>query len=143
MSCAGESFGTKGMMIRQPEELATTLKRELDMAGSVVVVPVEYRDNYRLMEIVHPSALNGGTRRSSTRERRSAWLLTEVDGTDACNASFTSAKWAFVGSQSMRLALSKPAWWIWAKTLSGSQHSLAGQMKERKRFDLLTVWIRE
>jgi len=30
-------------------------------------------------------------------------------------AYFTSAKWAFVGSHPMLLALSKPAW-IWAKT---------------------------
>jgi acetolactate synthase-1/2/3 large subunit len=54
-----ESFGGKGMMIRQPEELATTLKWALEMAGPVVVgIPVDYRDNHRLMEIVHPSALN-------------------------------------------------------------------------------------
>jgi acetolactate synthase-1/2/3 large subunit len=54
-----ESFGAKGMMIRQPEELATTLKRALEMAGPVVVgIPVDYRDNHRLTEMVHPSALN-------------------------------------------------------------------------------------
>jgi acetolactate synthase-1/2/3 large subunit len=54
-----ESFGARGMMIRQPEEIATTLKRALEMAGPVVVgIPVDYRDNHRLMEIVHPSALN-------------------------------------------------------------------------------------
>jgi hypothetical protein len=45
----------------------------------------------------------------------------------ALAVSFTSVKWAFVGSQPMLLALSKPAW-IWAKTLSGSQHSAAGQL---------------
>jgi hypothetical protein len=29
------------------------------MAGPVMVgIPVDYRDNHRLMEIVHPSALN-------------------------------------------------------------------------------------
>ena len=54
-----ESFGAKGMMIRQPEELATTLKRALEMAGPVVVgIPVDYRDNHRLMEVVHPGGLN-------------------------------------------------------------------------------------
>jgi acetolactate synthase-1/2/3 large subunit len=54
-----ESFGAKGMMVRQPEELAATLKRALEMAGPVVVgIPVDYRDNHRLMEIVHPGALN-------------------------------------------------------------------------------------
>lgn len=54
-----ESFGAKGMMIRQPQELETTLKRALELAGPVVVgIPVDYRDNHRLMEIVHPGALN-------------------------------------------------------------------------------------
>ncbi len=54
-----ESFGAKGMMIRQPEEIAPTLKRALEMTGPVVVgIPVDYRDNHRLMEIVHPGALN-------------------------------------------------------------------------------------
>jgi acetolactate synthase-1/2/3 large subunit len=54
-----ESFGAKGMMIRTPDEIATTLKRALEMAGPVVVgIPVDYRDNHRLMEMVHPSALN-------------------------------------------------------------------------------------
>jgi hypothetical protein len=39
--------------------------------------------------------------------------------------SLASPKWAFIRSLPMLLALSKPAW-IWAKTLSGSQHSPAG-----------------
>jgi acetolactate synthase-1/2/3 large subunit len=46
-------------MIERPEELATTMQRALEMAGPVVVaIPVDYRDNHRLMEMVHPSALN-------------------------------------------------------------------------------------
>jgi acetolactate synthase-1/2/3 large subunit len=54
-----ESFGAKGLLIRKPEETATTLKRALALEGPVVVgIPVDYRDNHRLMEIVHPSALN-------------------------------------------------------------------------------------
>jgi acetolactate synthase I/II/III large subunit len=54
-----ESFGAKGLMIRQPNEIATTLKHALEMAGPVVVgIPVDYRDNHRLMEMVHPGALN-------------------------------------------------------------------------------------
>src|SRR5437762_3671220 len=49
-----ESFGAKGMMVRQPEELEAALKRALEMVGPVVVgIPVNYRDNHRLMEIVH------------------------------------------------------------------------------------------
>jgi acetolactate synthase-1/2/3 large subunit len=54
-----ESFGAKGLMIRKPDEIATTLKRALALEGPVVVgIPVDYRDNHRLMEIVHPNALN-------------------------------------------------------------------------------------
>ncbi len=54
-----ESFGARGLMIRTPDEIATTLKQALELEGPVVVgIPVDYRDNHRLMEIVHPSALN-------------------------------------------------------------------------------------
>ncbi|MDB5308892.1 MAG: acetolactate synthase, catabolic [Gemmataceae bacterium] len=54
-----ESFGAKGLMIRTPDEIATTLKRALALDGPVVVgIPVDYRDNHRLMEIVHPNVLN-------------------------------------------------------------------------------------
>ena len=54
-----DSFGAKGLMIRQPDEIATTLKRALALEGPVVVgIPVDYRDNHRLMEMVHPTALN-------------------------------------------------------------------------------------
>jgi hypothetical protein len=36
-----------------------TLKKALAMQGPVLVgVPVDYRDNHRLMGIVHPEALN-------------------------------------------------------------------------------------
>jgi acetolactate synthase-1/2/3 large subunit len=54
-----ESFGAKGLMIRSPDEIAPTLKRALATEGPVVVgIPVDYRDNHKLMEIVHPDALN-------------------------------------------------------------------------------------
>ncbi len=54
-----ESFGAKGLMIRKPDEIATTLKRALALEGPVVIgIPVDYRDNHRLMEIVHPNVLN-------------------------------------------------------------------------------------
>jgi acetolactate synthase-1/2/3 large subunit len=54
-----ESFGAKGLMIQTPDEIAPTLQRALEMTGPVVIgLPVDYRDNHRLMEIVHPSALN-------------------------------------------------------------------------------------
>jgi acetolactate synthase-1/2/3 large subunit len=54
-----ESFGAKGLMLREPDQIAPTLKKALAMQGPVVVgIPVDYRDNYLLMEIVHPSVLN-------------------------------------------------------------------------------------
>src|SRR5271166_814515 len=54
-----ESFGARGLMIRKPDEIAPTLKRALAMDGPVVIgIPVDYRDNHRLMEIVHPNVLN-------------------------------------------------------------------------------------
>jgi acetolactate synthase-1/2/3 large subunit len=54
-----ESFGARGLSITKPEEIPTTLKQALELEGPVVVgIPVDYRDNHRLMEIVHPSALN-------------------------------------------------------------------------------------
>ncbi len=54
-----EAFGAVGLMIDAPGEIAPTLKRALAMAGPVVIgIPVDYRDNHRLMEMVHPSVLN-------------------------------------------------------------------------------------
>jgi acetolactate synthase I/II/III large subunit len=54
-----ESFGARGLSITKPEEIPTMLKQALELEGPVVVgIPVDYRDNHRLMEIVHPSALN-------------------------------------------------------------------------------------
>ena len=54
-----ESFGAKGLKIESPDQIAPTLKRALTLEGPVVVgIPVDYRDNHRLMEIVHPNVLN-------------------------------------------------------------------------------------
>ena len=54
-----EAFGAKGLKIERPEEISSTLKKALVMPGPVIVgVPVDYRDNHRLMENVHPDALN-------------------------------------------------------------------------------------
>jgi acetolactate synthase I/II/III large subunit len=48
-----------GFRIEKPDQIAPTLKRALAMQGPVVVgIPVDYRDNHKLMEIVHPSGLN-------------------------------------------------------------------------------------
>jgi acetolactate synthase I/II/III large subunit len=54
-----EAFGAHGLRIDRPEQIAPTLKRALAMQGPVVVgIPVDYRDNHRLMEMVHPNVLN-------------------------------------------------------------------------------------
>jgi acetolactate synthase I/II/III large subunit len=54
-----EAFGAKGLKIERPEEISATLKKALAMEGPVIVgVPVDYRDNHRLMENVHLDALN-------------------------------------------------------------------------------------
>jgi acetolactate synthase-1/2/3 large subunit len=54
-----EAFGAKGLRIETPDEITPTLKKALGMEGPVVIgIPVDYRDNHQLMEIVHPSVLN-------------------------------------------------------------------------------------
>jgi acetolactate synthase-1/2/3 large subunit len=54
-----EAFGARGLRIENPDRIAPTLKQALGMQGPVVVgIPVDYRDNHKLMEIVHPSVLN-------------------------------------------------------------------------------------
>ena len=54
-----EAFGAKGLRIETPDQVAPMLKRALAMQGPVVVgIPVDYRDNHRLMEMVHPNVLN-------------------------------------------------------------------------------------
>lgn len=54
-----EAFGAKGLRIERPDQISSTIKQALEMQGPVIVgVPVDYRDNHKLMEIVHPEALN-------------------------------------------------------------------------------------
>jgi len=54
-----EAFGAKGMRIESPDEISSTLKKALAMEGPALVgVPVDYRDNHCLMEMVHPETLN-------------------------------------------------------------------------------------
>jgi acetolactate synthase-1/2/3 large subunit len=54
-----EAFGAKGLRIERPEDVSSTLKKALEIPGPVIVgVPVDYRDNHRLMENVRPDALN-------------------------------------------------------------------------------------
>jgi acetolactate synthase I/II/III large subunit len=54
-----EALGARGLKIEHPEEVSSTLKKALAVPGPVIVgVPVDYRENHRLMENVHPEALN-------------------------------------------------------------------------------------
>lgn len=54
-----EACGATGLRIHEPGEIAPTLKQALVTPGPVVIgIPVDYRDNHRLMEMVHAGALN-------------------------------------------------------------------------------------
>lgn len=54
-----EAFGARGLMIQTPDQIAPTLKKAFEMQGPVLIgVPVDYRDNYKLMEMVHPGAID-------------------------------------------------------------------------------------
>jgi acetolactate synthase-1/2/3 large subunit len=48
-----------GLRIKNPDQIPSTIQEALEMQGPVLVaVPVDYRDNQRLMEIVQPEAFN-------------------------------------------------------------------------------------
>ena len=55
-----EAFGAKGMMIRSPEEIAPILKRAFDYRNGPVLigVHVDYSDNDKLFEMVHPDSFH-------------------------------------------------------------------------------------
>lgn len=53
-----EAFGATCLPIRQPEEIAPTLKKAFNTPGPVLVpVPVDYRDNVKLFEEVPEGAI--------------------------------------------------------------------------------------
>ena len=53
-----EAFGAKGLHIGSPDEIAPTLKKALAMQGPVLVgIPVDYRDNLKLTQELHPDVL--------------------------------------------------------------------------------------
>jgi acetolactate synthase-1/2/3 large subunit len=53
-----EAFGAYGMDIQTPDEIAPTLKKALAMQGPVLVgIPVDYRDNLKLTQELHPNVL--------------------------------------------------------------------------------------
>jgi acetolactate synthase-1/2/3 large subunit len=53
-----EAFGAKGLKIERPDQISFTIKKALEMQGPVIIgVDVDYRDNHRLMEILHPGQI--------------------------------------------------------------------------------------
>lgn len=53
-----DAFGAHGMHIQTPDEIAPTLKKALALQGPVVIgIPVDYRDNPKLMTGLHPDVL--------------------------------------------------------------------------------------
>jgi acetolactate synthase-1/2/3 large subunit len=53
------SFGAQGLMIESPDQIAPTLRLALEMQGPVLIgIPVDYSDNHRLMEMLHPDVLD-------------------------------------------------------------------------------------
>ncbi len=54
-----EAFGARGFMIETPEEIAPSLRKALEIEGPVLMgMPVDYRDNGKLMELVFPGAFD-------------------------------------------------------------------------------------
>jgi acetolactate synthase-1/2/3 large subunit len=54
-----EAFGAKGLKIETPDQISFIIKKALEMQGPVIIgVEVDYRDNYRFMEIMHPDVLD-------------------------------------------------------------------------------------
>jgi acetolactate synthase-1/2/3 large subunit len=53
-----DAFGAHGMNIQTPDEIAPTLKKAMAMQGPVLIgIPVDYSENHRLMEGLHPNVL--------------------------------------------------------------------------------------
>lgn len=53
-----ESFGAKGFAVESADELTTKLHQAMDVQGpAVIAIPVDYSDNYRLMEELNISQL--------------------------------------------------------------------------------------
>jgi acetolactate synthase-1/2/3 large subunit len=54
-----EAFGSTGLSIQTPADIAPTLKKAMAMQEPVVIgIPVDYRDNLRMLESLHPNLLN-------------------------------------------------------------------------------------
>jgi acetolactate synthase I/II/III large subunit len=53
------AFGARGLKIESPDQIGTTFRQALEMQGPVLIgVPVHYRDNHKLMQMVYPGAID-------------------------------------------------------------------------------------
>jgi acetolactate synthase I/II/III large subunit len=54
-----EAFGAKGFHIKTADQISPTLRSAMEMEGPVIIgIPVDYRDNHSLMEILHPDVID-------------------------------------------------------------------------------------
>jgi acetolactate synthase I/II/III large subunit len=54
-----EAFGARGFEIESPDQIAPAFKKAFELQGPVLIgVRVDYHDNHKLMEMVHPGALD-------------------------------------------------------------------------------------
>ncbi len=54
-----EAFGATGLSIQTPGDIAPTLNKAMATQGPVVIgIPMDYRDNLRMLESLHPNLLN-------------------------------------------------------------------------------------
>jgi acetolactate synthase-1/2/3 large subunit len=54
-----EAFGAQGLMIESPDQIAPIFRKAFEIQGPVLIgVPVDYSDNHKLMEMVHPDAFD-------------------------------------------------------------------------------------
>ncbi len=54
-----EAFGARGLKIDAPDQIGKTFRQALEMQGPVLIgIPVDYRDNYKLMQMVYPGAID-------------------------------------------------------------------------------------
>jgi acetolactate synthase-1/2/3 large subunit len=54
-----QAFGAAGFRIDEPDQIAPTLKRAMETPGPVIVeIPVDYSDNHKLFEQVHPDIMH-------------------------------------------------------------------------------------
>jgi len=87
-----EAFGAKGLSIERRDQISSTFKKALETHGPVIVsVVVDYRDNHRLMELLHAGVLEQSLQRtftgSMTLRAKSSFLSEPVEGNSSTRPS--------------------------------------------------------